>query len=396
MRLPPRMVHVTRRSPMLFLAGLLAAAACGGGGDGITVSNNVASLRFTNLPGNVAVGQTFTINVELLNGDGARITSATNVVTLSATGATITGSTSVAAVGGLATFSGLSFTTAGTNVQLQASSAGKSVTSATFTATEACAPVALSIPGSANGSIPAEGGCVLSGSRAAVFRFNSTGTGGVAIAADASFPARVEVTTEPPGQNVNFINSTGSAVGGEWLLPAGTFQFRISARSGSGTFTVTSTATAGSGGCTLRALVAAGAFAQNLANTDCAFQDGSFFDFFAIFSSQPCTITMASTAFDTYLFALDAVTEGFVAENDDIDANTTNSRITLNACSAGGNPLAVFANSWEAAQSGSYTLTIQFTGAAIVAPSSLPEAPVVDVPSLRAKGVPPQKLRTKN
>jgi hypothetical protein len=103
---------------------LLAAftVACGGGGDGITVSGGaVTSLQFTAQPGNGTAGASFTVVVELLTSNGKRATSATDLVTLSVSGvATLSGNTTQAAIAGVATFSSLTISRAGSGYQITA------------------------------------------------------------------------------------------------------------------------------------------------------------------------------------------------------------------------------------------------------------------------------------
>jgi hypothetical protein len=365
--------ELVRPAARLLALGLLAA--CGGGGDGITVNANVAGVRFVNQPANVTVGQPFSVSVELITSGGDRATSATNVVTLTASGATLNGSTAVAAVAGLATFTGLTMTSGGTGVQLQASAAGFSSSSVAFTSTDPCGPIALSVPGNANGTIN-DTSCLLSGLRVALYRFTSTGSGANTFNVDAAFPARVEVTTVPPGDNVSFINSQSAQVNGEWLLPAGTYQFRVSARSGNGTYSITATNPAGNTGCTVRAFVVSGNYTQALANSDCQFSDMSYYDVFYIYSTRACTVTLRSTAFDTYLIFADAQSGSTLAEDDDNGGGPmgTDSQLSRPACNAAGNPLAIVANSFGPTEVGSYTLAVQLAGGGA---DVVTEAPIV-------------------
>ena len=378
MRQSPEQVRFVSSRPSLARGigqALIVAAliGCGGGGDGITVSNNVASIRFVTQPGTVQINQPFTVSVELLNSGGERIASATQVVTISATGATLSGGLSVAAVAGLATFANLSITSAGTNVQIQASAAGRSVTSAAFAATDPCGSVTLTIPGNASGTV-SDASCLLGSTRAVVYQFTAPAFGASAFSTNATFPARVEVTTIPAGVNIALINSDGLTVSGEWLVPAGTYLFRVGARSGTGTFTVTATNPAGNTGCVLRAFVVSGSFAQSLAADDC---DGprSFADIFAVSSSQACTISLSSATIDTYLTIIDASTLALIAEDDD-SGEGTNSELQFATCSAGGNPIAILAESFDVDEVGPYTITIQLQGSG-AAPDVSTEVPRV-------------------
>jgi hypothetical protein len=122
---------------------MILVAGCGGGG-GITVGAEVAGVRFLGQPPtSVVIGQAFGVSVELVGGNGQRVTSATNTVALSLTGASLNGTTSVAAVGGVATFSGLTIAAAASNLQFTATASGFSATSSGFASVDPLAPSAL-------------------------------------------------------------------------------------------------------------------------------------------------------------------------------------------------------------------------------------------------------------
>jgi hypothetical protein len=112
-----------------------------------TTVTGACSLRFAAQPQDARVGEHITaadfdpsgppVQVEILDGSGARVTSSSATITMSLTGGSPTahlgGTTSVAAVAGLASFADLSVDTAGT-YRLQASAAGiPSVSSDEFT-----------------------------------------------------------------------------------------------------------------------------------------------------------------------------------------------------------------------------------------------------------------------
>lgn len=100
----------------------------------ITAYPMLGFAAFVSAPSSVNVGQTFTVTVELRDNFGQRVTTgpgASALVTLTViSGGTLTGTTSVAAVNGVATFSDLSFSTAGTCV-LRASSTGLNAATST-------------------------------------------------------------------------------------------------------------------------------------------------------------------------------------------------------------------------------------------------------------------------
>jgi hypothetical protein len=114
----------------LACALLLTGVACSDNGpDEI----EVAGLRFVTQPANVGAGVPMTVTVELLSDGGTRITGATDEVTLSASGgATLGGTTTVDAVAGLATFSGVTLSSIGQNIQLTASTGDINATSTAF------------------------------------------------------------------------------------------------------------------------------------------------------------------------------------------------------------------------------------------------------------------------
>jgi hypothetical protein len=101
--------------------------------DGAT-SVEVGGLRFVAQPTTTAAGTAFDVSVELVTAAGTRVSGANDVVTLAVGGgATLSGSTSAAAVNGVATFTGLTLTRAGSNYQLTATSGTFSNTSSAFT-----------------------------------------------------------------------------------------------------------------------------------------------------------------------------------------------------------------------------------------------------------------------
>lgn len=122
------------------LAGLfvVAVGGCGDGG-GITVTPNVAGLRFVAQPADVGLGEVFTVQVELVNNSGSRVASADDEVTLSVSGSsTLNGDVAVPASNGLATFGGLSLSDPATGIRITASSGPHTVQSETFSVLEAC------------------------------------------------------------------------------------------------------------------------------------------------------------------------------------------------------------------------------------------------------------------
>lgn len=109
-------------------------------------------------------------------------------------------------------------------------------------------------------------------------------------------------------------------------------------------------------------VVACGATANGqLATNDCQLSDQSYWDAFSFTGvvGQQVTITMSSSAFDTYLFLLRPDGETDVAQDND-SGGGTNARITFTIDEAG--TWFVIANSLTAAQFGTYTLSLTCTG----------------------------------
>jgi hypothetical protein len=232
-------------------------------------------------------------------------------------------------------------------------------------ATEFCAPITMSVPGNATGTIPIDT-CEASGRPAAVYRFTKSGGGGVSFSAVPSgFAARVEVKTSLNEPTVA-IAPTPTIPGAEWLLPDGTYLYRISSLSatGHGSYSITASPIAATSGVTTRFIVAPGTYTgQSLSPADRQFGDGTLYDYFVLFSNRSCTITMSSTAFDAFLWIDDAV-QLVTVDGSDNDGGGTDARVVRNPCSTSGNPIGILANSNPGPNGttpvGSYTLTIEY------------------------------------
>ena len=103
-----------------------------------------------------------------------------------------------------------------------------------------------------------------------------------------------------------------------------------------------------------------------IASSDCPASDGSGYDLwqFSGHAGDTIAIDMRSTAFDPYLILLDP-SDVPVAENDDLSAGSTDSRITFTLPSTG--TWTIVANSTAAGGSGDYTLSISCPGSGTVA-----------------------------
>jgi hypothetical protein len=231
-----------------------------------------------------------------------------------------------------------------------------------FAATQFCTPALLLVPGSVTGSLP-HGTCDVSGRSAAVYRFTKAAGGGIAFTTTAGFPSQVEVKVALGETNVA-IQPTAQIPTGEWLLPNGEYLFRISTLGAGGNFTIAATPIAATTGTTARFIAAPGTFTQSLALSDREFGDGTMYDYFVLYSTRPCTITMRATAFDAVLFIDDAITLGFVDVNDTFEPGSTDARVVLPECNSDGNPIGILANSNPAPGGlpglGSYTLSVEY------------------------------------
>jgi hypothetical protein len=395
----------------------------------VTLSSNLAGVTFTPSSGTTSATGTFTTNMVATAAgsatvsatvDGAAISLPTAVTITAPVTITITTSSNPANGG---TTSGGGTKTQGASVTVVATPAsgflftnwteGTAVvsTSASFTFTASvsrtlvanfsssssgdCSATAMAFPGTATGSLPAAGACVANGLSAANFRFTATGAGAVTMNLTSAFSGQLEVKTDPtPGDN-HVLTGT-SPIAGEWLLPAGSYQARVSAVTGTGTFTLTSTATAGNSnngsGCTAgvprRVLLVGGTYTgQSLGTGDCALSDGTRVDIFSIKSLKPCTITMASgTSLDPYIIIGNAEFTSSLAEKDDFGPGVTET-ISLTACNNGGSAITIGMNTFAPSETGAYTMTITITGGGslmagdveVFTPSTLPVTSISDL-----------------
>jgi hypothetical protein len=231
-----------------------------------------------------------------------------------------------------------------------------------FTAIEFCAPLTLSVPGSASGVLPT-GVCDVLGRPAAVHRFTKSATGGLAVVTTSAFRPRIEVKTGRGDDNIAFETPPGASTI-EWLLPPGEFLYRIATQTVNGSYSVAAANVAGTSGTATRAIVASGTFGgQSLSANDRQFGDNTLYDYYILFSNRPCTITMRSTAFDAFLWIDDAV-DLFFIDGDDNSGGGNDARVEMATCNYQGNPIGIMANSnlgpGMTAAFGQYALTVEF------------------------------------
>lgn len=173
-----------------------------------------------------------------------------------------------------------------------------------------CPMAPLTVPGTVNATLTA-GQCVFGAMPTAFYRFTTAAAGGAAFAITSAFTPRLEVKTDPPALNAFALPAQGATT--EWLLPAGTYQVRVGATSGSGAFAVNATSVPANTGCVKRFLVTPGTYAgQALATGDCDLGDGSFTDKYVIYSTNPCSFKLQSV-FTNYIFVYDHHPDGTVA-----------------------------------------------------------------------------------
>lgn len=240
---------------------------------------------------------------------------------------------------------------------------------------EACAPGALTIPGLTTATVSSQG-CVIASRPTAPFRFSTTGSGAVIFAVTASFPAAIDVTTDPPGDGI--VVTGGQNVSGEWLLPAGTYLVRVGAVSGEGTFGMTASSGPGNSGQVVRLIATSGTFAQTLGAGDFVFPqlfgDNSFWDLYRVQSARSCTITARKTGagsnLDLLLLLSDQSGELFALDDD--SGGGTDPQIVLSQCQTAGGPITIMVNHYLETGTGPYDLTVTFGASA---PSFVGSAP---------------------
>lgn len=236
----------------------------------------------------------------------------------------------------------------------------------TFTVADVCAATAFSFPGSVSGTIP-NGTCLINNFPSASHRFTVSNEYVAQFSVTSPFAPVFQVSANPPEQNLALRGASSPFIS-EWLLPAGTYNARVGAATGSGNYTLSGLVVPNDEGCTLRYLSVAGTYASqqilpNDCNTDQYFDppDGSLADFYAIQSIRPCTITMRSSVMNSFLLVADWDTFDYIDYDDNSGGgvNGQDAQIVAPVCASGSGPLVIVANHHVAAR-GPYTLTITF------------------------------------
>ena len=252
-------------------------------------------------------------------------------------------------------------------------------------ASVACSAIPMTFPGSVTGTLGASS-CRQGTQPTALYSFTVGSSQGVHFTlTPTGFSPLLAVTQSPPQQWIYYSNTSGTPIDQLWLLPPGSYLARGASIAGTGSFTLSGTSDAGllttgtAGGTAASAAGSCRAYAnllvsmtvtgQTLSSTDCYNPDSSYYDAYRIYSSSACTITMRSTAFDSYLEAFDLSTGAFVRSDDD-SGGGTDAKLTLTACNSAGNVLEIRANSFNPRVSGAYSLIVSITGSASMTLSS--------------------------
>jgi hypothetical protein len=153
--------------------------------------------------------------------------------------------------------------------------------------------------------------------------------------------------------------ATDTLVIRQWLLPAGTYEFRIGAATGQGHYSVTATPGPANRGDTIRIIAVPGTYTgQTLGPGDFLNSIGSYSDAYAIYSSRPCTITVRSTEFDPFISLTNSF--GITVGSDDNSGGGTDARISRTSCTSNGGAIRVDIAGINPGLTGAYTLTIAY------------------------------------
>jgi hypothetical protein len=382
------LVTFTGISATVATAGVLLTASGSGlsvQSTAFTIAAGSPSLGQSTLafPGTLTVGLASTGTFTIKDSFGNPIAAGTIALTSSLAGTTFNPASGTTNASGVFTSS------------INAGLAGAGTITATVNGTALAFPVApiaplpctigtLTLGTPVNGSVVVAGnGCVFNNHPAATYRFTvpasatSTVVTVTAVGQGSFFPELL-VTPEPvPTTGTLGIGNTSSTLTRgpiDWLLPSGSsFLVSISSGNGSaGSFALTA-ANSGLGGpgCTTRIILNVnGTYTgQTLSATDdCTDAAGPYYyDVFEINDSRPCTITMRSTAFDTYIELYEAsANPGFIT-NDHGSAGGNDSRLVLTGCRTQNFALLLVPSSWVESITGAYTLQVAFTGGSIQA-----------------------------
>jgi hypothetical protein len=140
-------------------------------------------------------------------------------------------------------------------------------------------------------------------------------------------------------------------------LPAGTYQVRVEASTGTGAFALNAASGAGNSGCVRRFLATVGVYGgQALATGDCDYGDGSFVDKYVVYSPNPCSFLLHSTTFTNFIFLMELGTGHFLDGRTGFDVGV-DVLYGMPSCSYLGGPVEIWVLPDEGELGGSYTLT---------------------------------------
>ena len=222
----------------------------------------------------------------------------------------------------------------------------------------ACTPSSITLPATMTGSFATEQGCLIAGQPFQFYQFTTASSGGVVMNIESAFGAEFEVRSDPAVPTVRLV-AVDTTLSREWLLPAGSYEFRIGAFAGQGPYRVTAAATPANRGATVRILSMPGTFTgQTLDLGDFVNSLDAFTDSYAIYSSRPCTITVRSTAFDPYISLTNqfGISVGF----DDNGGGGTDAQITRSSCISNGTAIRIDVSSVISDATGPYTLIVTY------------------------------------
>jgi len=284
-------------------------------------------------------------------------------------GGSITGATAVTNAAGIATVGSW---TLGSSVGVNSlSSTAAGLPPVTFTATalsNLCPLRSAHTLGSTSSGTFSSGDCQLSDGSFIDFYTTSVPEAGAYFFSESAGFDTYLLLTMPDGTKVgeNDDNpSTGTHSGIKALLPAGNYLFGPATFEAgvTGDYTISSaTASNDVTNCESVFVVRNISTAQNIAASDCNIAGSGaspiYSDGYTIFLSAGSSITvnMMSTAFDSFL-QLVRLDGQVVAQNDNLDGSTTNSRITFTATQS--DYYGLFARAISGTATGAYTLAIQ-------------------------------------
>ena len=357
----------TRSVTRLAVATIVALQfACGGDSSGpgnvaTTMSANSAT-SISSPPGSQVSDRP---SVIVYDQTGDPMSGVTVTFEVTSGGGTVTGGSQVTNAQGVATVGGWTLGTTVGSYTLVASAANLQPVTFTASTVDPCIGITtLDLGTPASGTL-ATSDCTLSDGSFIDFFATTVSTAGTYLFTQSSsafdaFIALFGSTGVLIGLNDDVAGGTTNAAI-KAILPAGSFELGATSLEANetGSYTVSFAASpAGITNCEDVFLVRGSSTTQQLQTTDCAVPSGARADDYFIFleEGQSITVTMASSAFNTYLELWSTPTTR-VAFNDD-DGTATDSRMTFTSTSAS-NLYLVRATSGTVTATGAYTLVVE-------------------------------------